>query len=1290
MISNKISIKRILELKGGSLEELQQYAKTKGICLPDDLTYCLTSTELKAIDYTLFCGQGIEHNIPSDTKGCSELISDREKKRNDLSNFKDVLKKDNKFKESRYYIGAVKFFDRNKDFGFIASNNCNMPTTKYNQDFYVNSYSFVDEYAKAEESIVVFQIKMLAKGKNKAINVRLITQSDEDINLALSYYGEHECFECNDGKKINLFTHYFIPVNFFAKRVQSIIENDSKRSPETTLKHFQFYIRHYPQDSCSKDKYVFDRQFHTESKSIWKNFLFALTDEERLAIIHNYPSIVKYFDDENLINLWINEFFNEKRTLADVQLLMDNFDFIPSACLDLAKQVIEKFADGRIINLLEELSKRSDLEKSDFSPTNNRSNFVVYGTLYREKLKVIHELQSYLNLTSRSYDKEIEECIASNKVNRFKQKINDFLANPSNQYSRDALFNYLSTLSNAELQGEYKKAIKGRIIVLLDRYIDEKSYFDAAYVIKQFLPYNYDFLSSYIPRLYPLNKDFLSELLRKNLGSVSYLKTNFFSLYELLTSIFKQEECFAIKQYLVSILKETNSIEVLSLFSDKYHQWLSIDDALLLAKQQIVTWNYNQMREFVKSPTKLFDNDIRFAEIVIGKSFELIEKIPLSHFFDGTPLDDKNISNLSRLPERENCAFLNSLKELIPANSECSLWNSYVKSRKFDDQVALFDNGVIDDLPESVIDTIINSISLSSVYVENNRWYNKPVLQNKVYENILKTTSVDFFHMISNRLLAMDLSESNIPLAVLLAELLSYNKPNESDYQTLKKWETHFNSQLNEFKHKIPSSKSYLSAIMWAVYFQTKTSMAALSNIFSSLPPYLQIKSVKKIFQLISQGKIKYSAEKLYNLITNGEKRLCLPLEITFAYLKQREKDPKSTLDNKIMLQLLNDREDHAEWIGIRQLVTECYGRWEATPTSSSWKLSRYVNGIIYKEQNGEIRMLVPTKMIDQNNFITKFNNKYFNQIQELINLTYTSKDYRAEKLPQEISYYFDKKFELELFSIARTFNFKINSLGTSIGNYLNFEKKEDEADVFCECRMADKVDGTTGISFYWCGNKTCFRTPIRYMLDSEWEHYTILDFMRILQIPVNYTNKLGKTTRFGHYIILSSYLKYFRKFYEHLKCRECGNLMKPTSGITNFTTRAVNQFACINEQCVECGKIVYLNHCFNKLKCNATIDSRDSKMCPNWQYICPECGACCSTENFRKRIANLIMTGGDISPRLYNFVQHNLGHWEKNEFYCYKCGKKMEIRNDGSYVCSKCGQAMEKQKNGSLKYIHK
>lgn len=307
--------------------------------------------------------------------------------------------------------------------------------------------------------------------------------------------------------------------------------------------------------------------------------------------------------------------------------------------------------------------------------------------------------------------------------------------------------------------------------------------------------------------------------------------------------------------------------------------------------------------------------------------------------------------------------------------------------------------------------------------------------------------------------------------------------------------------------------------------------------------------------------------------------------------------------------------------------------------------------------------------MIDQYGSLTDYNNKYFNQIKELINITYTNGEYQSERTPQGVSYYFDEKYELELFAIARSFNLEYKGLG----NELDFEKKEDEADVFCECRLANKVDNSFGLSFYWCGNKPCFRTPIRYMLDDEWEHYTILDFMRILQIPTDYCNKSGKTTKFGHYIILSSYLKYFRKFYEHLKCRKCGNLMKPTSGITNFTTHAVNQFSCINKQCESCGKVVYLNHCFNKQKCNATIDSRDSKTCPNNQYICHECGACCSTEIFRLRINNLNMTGGYISPGIINFVQNNLGHWEKKHFFCYKCGKQMELQSDGYYICKEC-----------------
>lgn len=1274
MASSNITIGKILELKGGSLEDLQQYAQTKGICLPSNLDYCLSQTELNAIEPTLAYRQEMSYNFHTGRKTCLGQTQNEETIVKVTNISKNIHpKKKEKKKKSKRFIGIVKFFDRNKDFGFIASNNCNMPTIEYNQDFYVNSFSFTEEDAKKEGCIVVFQFEKQTNGKTRAINVRRISQSDEDMKLALLYYGDHEFIEYKDGKKINLYTHIFKPIKLVAEKVQDIIVKDTKRSPENTKKHFQFFVEHYKQNDNLKDRFIFDRQFYTEEKGIWEKLLSVFSYEESLSILKLYPSIVKFYHDEKLIQQWIDEFLTDKSTLSDIQILKDAFDFIPKTCIESAKKQIEFLSDIRIKELYKELSKRTDIYEEDFTSHTNK-NLLVFGSIYnREKQRIIQKLSSYLDLTPKSYNKEKELCIASNKENRFNQKLNNFIAQPSSQYARDDFFKYINSSSNEVLQSAHKEIVKEKVSKLLDSYINEKSYYDATYVIKQFLKYNYEFLDPYIQRLYPLIKDFLSELLLENLESAYILRTRFFSSYKSLTSIFRKEECITLKLDLVSIIKKTKSIDVLSLASDVSHQWLSIDEALLLARQQIWTWNYKQLKEFITDEPILFDNDIRFTEIVIGKSCELIGNTPLSQFFDGTPFDDKqNKGDLNRFPERENCTFLNYLKKLIPANNQSLLWNTYVNSKSFDDQIVMFDNGVINSLSESVIEKIINSISLDSVYVKDSRWYNKPVLQNKTYEKILKTTSADIFCMISKRLLTLDLSRNNISLAVLLTELMSINKPTSSEFQVLKCWEQRFCSQLNNFKNSISSSIPHLSAILWAVYFQTTTSMNAFADIFSFLPPYIQIRCVKKIFQLISQGKIKHSAKSLYDLITKGGKSICLPLEATFAYLKCRERNPSSTLDNRIMLQLLNDRNDHAEWIGIRQLVTECYGRLspiELADDSSNWKRNKYFNGIIYKEPDNRLKLFVPNRMIDQYGSLTDYNNKYSHQIRELINITYTDREYHTERLPQGISYYFDEKYEIELFAIARPFNLKFNNLG----NYLDFEKKEDEADVFCECRLANKVDNSFGLSFYWCGNKPCFRTPIRYMLDSEWEHYTILDFMRILQIPTDYTNKSGKTTRFGHYIILSSYLRYFRKFYEHLKCRECGKLMKPTSDITNFTTHAVNRFSCINEQCISRGKGIYLNHCFNKQKCDATIDSRDSKTCPNNQYICPECGACCSTENFRLRINNLNMTGGYISPGIIVFVLNNLGHWEKKQFFCYKCGKQMEFQSEGCYICKEC-----------------
>ena len=115
--------------------------------------------------------------------------------------------------EDKFFIGAVKFFDLIKDFGFIASNNCNMPTAQYNQDFYVNSASFVEEEAKEDGRIVVFQVEKQKSGRTRAVNVRRITKSEDDINLALSYYGEHEYIAYKEGIKTNLFNRLPISRN---------------------------------------------------------------------------------------------------------------------------------------------------------------------------------------------------------------------------------------------------------------------------------------------------------------------------------------------------------------------------------------------------------------------------------------------------------------------------------------------------------------------------------------------------------------------------------------------------------------------------------------------------------------------------------------------------------------------------------------------------------------------------------------------------------------------------------------------------------------------------------------------------------------------------------------------------------------------------------------------------------------------------------------------------------------------------------------------------------------------
>lgn len=109
--------------------------------------------------------------------------------------------------DSIWHIGVIRFFDRRKGFRYIVSNHCGMNSSVYEQDFYVDSSSFIEESAKADSRLVVFQWEAQGRGKRRATNVRnYSSKSEKDLELALSYYGDYEFVQLKE-LRINMFNH---------------------------------------------------------------------------------------------------------------------------------------------------------------------------------------------------------------------------------------------------------------------------------------------------------------------------------------------------------------------------------------------------------------------------------------------------------------------------------------------------------------------------------------------------------------------------------------------------------------------------------------------------------------------------------------------------------------------------------------------------------------------------------------------------------------------------------------------------------------------------------------------------------------------------------------------------------------------------------------------------------------------------------------------------------------------------------------------------------------------------
>jgi len=978
---------------------------------------------------------------------------------------------------------------------------------------------------------------------------------------------------------------------------------------------------------------VFDYDCEHDGTDIWAPLFGCLNAEEMLEVLKMYPSTIKYAS-HNVIQKWIESLKNDygEYEIDTLFTLKSILGLIQDISVEAqVRKIIYDFADRE--------AEKIEKEYSSW-PTFNENS-------------IIYALRNIRSLTGQDYKEVISNCKETIAKRDFLSILDQF---KKYGYESDKLitaYNKMSSSSQEEHAEDFRITVKERLNILLEK----KNIWHLFGLLERYSFWGQDFINPFYEKALPIAKEDVLSPLKQNVNDLNLISQFSGSLYRL--KRFYSDQTFEdlIENAKLLLLKATS---VFALSKIREFDFITKEEIFEQLKIAISNWSFADAKKYFDSERELFDDDDEFRQMVINKTFEIIGSKQVSKPFDESIDKDDYYPDI----ETSNCNTLLKFRDYLGKEIFIKRWNEYIQSLDNSSIMALYRNGVIPKPTQGVCLEIINNLSVDDFYdgsemisflIPNAVYdgYTRPVLKDKEKEEIVKS-SKDLFSFIEKRVLGIDLVPENFSLVICLLELVRLKCSKDANYYEKRQW----NQQLSYFINSLithSSGDAKLKTILWAVFFQSSASLKTLTEIFSDLLPYVQINAVKKLFQLIDQGKLNHNAVSLYKLLGGGERHLCFPLEMTFAYLKLRTENPKATFTNNLMLQLLYDREDHREWVKIKHLLHQCNGRVHVGEDDDRWGRNKFYNGFVDLILTNVIQVFVPNKMCDIDRDPQDYNNKYFNPIKEYVKLNFVENPPKIKDKGDSYELYFKKDQEIEVLNMARVFNLCYREEHMMP---LLYTVNPKDSRLFCECRQALKLDNQNGEPFYWCGGYPCYRWPVRFMLNNEWEKYSILDFMRILKIPVDYISSKG-ITRFGHYIILNSFLFSFRKFYSHLECRTCKKLMKPND-MSNFATRAVTEFSCANDECENFGKVVYLNHCFNKKNCDATIDSRDSKQCPNGQYICPECGACCSTQNFANRLANLRFTGGAISPWLENFVNSDLGHWEKNEFYCYKCGKKL------------------------------
>jgi cold shock CspA family protein len=484
-----------------------------------------------------------------------------------------------------------------------------------------------------------------------------------------------------------------------------------------------------------------------------------------------------------------------------------------------------------------------------------------------------------------------------------------------------------------------------------------------------------------------------------------------------------------------------------------------------------------------------------------------------------------------------------------------------------------------------------------------------------------------------------------------------------------------------------PAIQQMARVVLWRKEDGDIPDLETIQSTFVALSLGEQIRTLRRLFYLHATGELSLDIEDIgqlsrldldslrENKFESDQLPAALTPEIAIKTLQKVDREGELLLESERLKIVLHAAQVRNEKSDLKSLFDQCTKRTEIQfapgPTHYKDHGGRRSRGRRGRgsSPDGPDQKKVVEKIENGRRYFEihfRYNDYLVQEVKKLPNREYNP-DTRIWTVPGSQ----EGERAVKNFAQEHTFFLELND-GNHYANNPHLHELEDTYRPrnchFCEGRHLGQ-HRKWGRDFWWCRSGGCFDANRSTRSPGNWENYTLRDFISLLGLGGEKVD--GKD--YGRYMGM---LNRFRQLLDRLKCRQCDQYMHPVDD-SAYAHYRVTHFHCVNDKCSQYGEEVYLHHCLNSA-CSKVIDSRDTEQCPNGWWICTSenCGACCSTETMKKRRDRLQGAQQSVPGQLQRSVSEQRGHVERAEHFCCSCGKRMvwlkEI-DESLFRCEKC-----------------